>query len=143
MNFNKLYDLSALEVFRIIAGEFSAVSDADVEKALMFTELFIDPEIYGQAANVALALMTAHIMAMPGGVNGGYSNSTSRVTSKKEGDLSISYGALSNDSSWLGQSTYGQLLQLLKKRLGLNLGMMVRGPVVCPPGIVGGFEDGR
>lgn len=143
MNFNQLYDLSALEVFRIIAGEFSAVSDADVEKALLFTQLFIDPEIYGQAANVALALMTAHIMALPGGANGGYSTSTSRVTSKKEGDLAISYASLSGDSSWLGQSTYGQLLQLLKKRLGLGLAMMVRKPVVWPDGIVGGFEDGR
>lgn len=140
MNFNKLYDLTALEIFRIIAPEFDVMDDAQVEKALIVGSMFIDEETYGKAYNVALALMTAHILSLSGGVNGGYSSSTQKVSSMKEGDLSLTYKDVSDgDLSWLAKSTYGQLLELLQKRLGLRLGMMVRGPVVTPCDLVESF----
>jgi len=129
MDFSLLYDLTALEVFRIAAPEFDGVNDTDVQRRMLFASAFVCKEEYGDAYNVALALMTAHIMALPGGVNGGYSTSAGRVTSMKEGDLSIGYGTLSGDDSWLGQSTYGGMLSMLRARIGLNIAFMTRGPI--------------
>lgn len=130
MDFSPLYNLSPLEIFRIVADEFDDIPDDVVIKKMLFASVFIDKEIYGEAANVALALMTAHMMALPGAIGGHqYSTSSSRVTSMKEGDLAISYGSLIGDASWLGQSTYGSLLDMLHLRTGLKLGMITRGPV--------------
>ncbi|AEX65680.1 virion structural protein [Xanthomonas phage vB_XveM_DIBBI] len=132
MDLSPLYPLSALEIFRIIADEFEDVPDETIQKKMLFASVFIDKECYGDSYNVALALMTAHLMALPGGVNGGYSTSTGKVTSMKEGDLSIGYGNLSSDSSWLGQTTYGQLLDQLQRKRGMHLTFMTRGPVAAP-----------
>lgn len=133
MDFTSISGMSALEIFRIIAPEFSAVSDEDVNKAILVAGMFVCAESYGDYGNAALAIMAAHIMALPGGVNGGYSTSSQKVTSMKEGDLSINYGNVSDASgSWLGQTTYGQLLQMLQKRLGMHLSLMTRGPIASP-----------
>jgi len=132
MDFSPLYDLSALEIFRIIADEFAGVSDETIQKKMLFAAVYLDKECYGDAYNVALALMTAHLMALPGGVNGGYSTSAGKVTSMKEGDLSLSYGALSSDNSWLGQSTYGQMLDQLQRSRGMHLTFMTRGVIGAP-----------
>lgn len=140
MDFSQLYELTALQVFRIIAPEFSTVDDDDVNSKMLIASLFLCPDAYGDAYNVALALMTAHMMALPGGVNGGYSSSSSKVTQMKEGDLSISYSSLSDsNSTWLGQTTYGQLLSILQKRLGMHLALMTRGPI-CSPGFDWKFQ---
>lgn len=130
MDFSPLYDLNQLQIFRIVAPEFDAVPDTTVEGKLKFASIYICKEDYGEGYNLAVALMCAIIMAMPGGVNGGYSTSSGKVTSMKEGDLSINYGNLSEDDSWLGQSTYGILLSQLRKSLGLHLALMTRGPIV-------------
>lgn len=90
---------------------------------------------YGKAYNVALALMAAHIMASPGGYSQNGSSSSGKVLSRKEGDLSITYGNVSSDSSYLSGTTYGNLLQLLRKRMGAGFSIMTRGIVggcLCP-----------
>ena len=130
MDFSQLEGLSALDIFRLIAPEFDLVSNEDVEKKIKFASIFVCRDDYGDAYNAALAMMTAHMMALPGGVNGGYSTSSGKVTAMKEGDLSISYGSLSSDDSWLGQTTYGGLLSILRKTLGLHLALMTRGPII-------------
>lgn len=133
MDFASVSGLTPLEIFRIIAAEFSQVPDEDVNKAILIAGVFLCPEEYGEYGNVALALMAAHIMALPGGVNGGRSTSSQKVTSMKEGDLSLTYGSVSDgDSSWLGGSTYGVLLTALQKRLGMHLSLMTRGPIAAP-----------
>lgn len=131
MNFDALETLTPLEAFRILAAEFSEMDDETVNKALMIASAFVDVDAYMTRGSVALALMAAHILSLPGGANGGYSTSTSRVVSKKEGDLSLTYAQLATDGSWLGQSTYGQLLELLSKRMGMGVALMTRGPGAC------------
>lgn len=132
MDFSPLYDLTALEIFRIIADEFADIPDETIQNKMLFASVYVGKDCYGDAYNVALALMTAHLMALPGGVNGGYSTSAGKVTSMKEGDLSLSYGALSSDTSWLGQTTYGQLLDQLQRARGMHLTFMTRGPIGAP-----------
>lgn len=132
MDFSPLYGLTALQIFRILADEFADVPDKTVEGKMLLASVYIDKECYGDAYNLAVAMMTAHLMALPGGVNGGYSTSAGKITSMKEGDLSLSYGALSSDTSWLGQSTYGQMLDQLQRARGMNLTFMTRGPIAAP-----------
>lgn len=130
MDFSYFTGKTAAEIFRLVAPEFAAVPDDKVDVAIGFAAVFLCEESYGSGYQIALALMAAHIMAQPGGANGGYSSSTQKVTAMKEGDLSLNFGSVSDsDTSWLGGSTYGQLLLLLQKRLGMHLVFMTRGPI--------------
>lgn len=135
MDFSYFEGKTALEIFRTLAPEFAAVPDEQVSAAIGFAAVFLCEESYGSGYQIALALMAAHIMAQPGGANGGYSSSTQKVTAKKEGDLSLNFGSVSDsDTSWLGGSTYGQMLLLLQKRLGMHLVFMTRGAILpCEP----------
>ncbi|HFD4213934.1 TPA: DUF4054 domain-containing protein [Pseudomonas aeruginosa] len=54
--------------------------------------MFVCEDEFGDAYNVALALMAAHIMASPGGYSDNGSTSSGRILSRKEGDLAIWIG---------------------------------------------------
>lgn len=135
MNIAAFEGLTPLEIFRKLAPEFAAVTDEVVQGYIDFATFYVCVDDYGKAYNVALALMAAHIMASPGGYSQDGSSSSGKVLSRKEGDLSITYGNVSSDSSYLSGTTYGNLLQLLRKRMGAGFSIMTRGIVggcLCP-----------
>lgn len=124
-----------LDIFRLVATEFAAVSDADVQNKIALASVLICTEHYGKNGDVALALMAAHLLALPGGANGGASgdgsSSSGRVLSRREGDLAITYGAVSgsNSSDAITGTTYADLLKALRRKSGRAIGLMTRGPV--------------
>lgn len=129
MNIAAFVGLTPLEIFRKLATEFAAVPDEVVQGYIDLASLFICESEYGDAYNVALALMAAHIMASPGGYSDNGSASSGRILSRKESDLAITYGNVSSDSSYLGGTTYGNLLQMLRKKKGGGFSIMTRGVV--------------
>lgn len=135
MNYAAFEGKTPLEIFRLIAPEFAAVSDDVVNNYLELATVFVCAGDYGKYYNVAVALMAAHIMASPGGYSDGASTSSGKVQSRKEGDLAITYGNVSSDTSYLGGTTYGNLLQMLRKKMGGGYALMTRGVVggcLCP-----------
>lgn len=129
MNIAAFEGLTPLEIFRKLAPEFAAVPDDVVQGYIDFASLYVCECDYGGAYNVALALMAAHIMASPGGYSDDGSTSSGRILSRKEGDLAITYGNVSGDSSYLSGTTYGNLLQMLRKKKGGGFSIMTRGVV--------------
>ena len=65
MNIAAFEGLTPLEIFRKLAPEFAAVPDEVVQGYIDLASLFVCEDEYGDAYNVALALMAAHIMASP------------------------------------------------------------------------------
>lgn len=128
-----------LEIFRVIAPEFAAISDTDVQNRIELASAFICAGDYGKNATLALALMAAHLLALPGGVNGGVagdgSTSSGRVVSRREGDLSFTYGEVSsgkaNSYASITGTTYADLLNALRRKAGGGIGLMTRGVVGC------------
>ena len=126
-----------LEIFRLVAPEFAAVEDTDVLNKITLASVIICTVHFGQNANAALALMAAHLFALPGGANGGAdgdgSTSSGRVLSRREGDLAITYGAVSGSEGTNGETitgtTYADLLNALRRKSGRAIGLMTRGPV--------------
>lgn len=129
MNYAAFDGLTPLEIFRKVAPEFAAVSNEVVQGYIDLASLFVCEGDYGKAVNVAIALMAAHIMASPGGYSQDGSTSAGKVLSRKEGDLSITYGSVSSDSDYLSATTYGALLQFLRQRLGRGFALMTRGAI--------------
>ena len=113
---------SQLEVFRILAPEFSAESDITVQSFLDLAPLYIDPQIYPtESRGLALvlkaaSLMTARGMSQSGASGGGV------VTEEKEGDLTRKYSTNSR-SKITSDNIYEQQLNALT--LGI-VGMSVR-----------------
>lgn len=128
-----------LGIFRLIASEFAVVSDQIVQSKIDLASVLICAGNYGKNSNVALALMAAHLLALPGGANGGAagdgSTSSGRVLSRKEGDLAITYGNVSsgskNDNESITGTTYSDLLNALRRKAGGGIGLMTRGMMGC------------
>jgi hypothetical protein len=53
------------------------------------------------------------------------------VLSRREGDLAVTYGAVSgsNSSDTITGTTYADLLTALRRKSGRAIGLMTRGPV--------------
>lgn len=87
-------------------------------------------EFYGVKYNQAVALMAAHVWFLMGAGNGGAGSgsaeagSVGNITSKREGDLSVTYGGAQSmqgadaSDAELSQTRYG--LQLLALRRGCS-----------------------
>lgn len=126
--------MSSLEVFRLVATEFSEVPD---ETVLQYTEVAKasrDFTVYPKSKqDLATALLTAHLIwvanasgsveGASGGGNGGYGG---EVAMEKEGDLQRSYSTTSGGSShdsWYRKSVYGQQLLALDATVFITLAM--------------------
>ena len=78
---------------------------------------------YGEKYNQAVALLAAHIAfllnaqagAMGAGSGSADAGSVGTITSKREGDLSVSYGAGAVSVSELAQTRFGLMLLALRK----------------------------
>jgi hypothetical protein len=126
---------TALEIFRVLAVEFSAVSDDTAAAWLDMTEPLVSRKRFGRVYNQALALLTAHRMKISGiGSDGGASGhdgapaqlaayKAAGVASYSSGGESVSFdnsaltAALSADADY-AQTAYGvQYLSLRNLRV--------------------------
>lgn len=85
--------MTQLEIFRLVASEFSDVKDEDVEKWLELSKPLLSVKRFGNLYDQALALITAHRMKMAGvGDNSmGSIADSMRLASYSEGEVSVNY----------------------------------------------------
>lgn len=126
--------MTSLEWFRLLATEFSALTDAQVNALLAAAAVFVSTAgLNTDQANAALALYAAHLQWVS--VNHTSSTkSAGNVKSESEGDLSRTYGVMQGDDTWIGQSPYGmQFNDIMKAVTGSCL--MTRYGLTIPQGI--------
>lgn len=124
----------------------SVASDASAPVYIQMAEERTNKEFYGHKTNQAIALLAAHIAflftAVPGahgaGSGSGEAGSTGSITSKREGDLAVSYGTGAVSAASIGVSD----ADLAQTRFGLMLLALRKG---CKPfmGVLGGGAGGR
>lgn len=85
--------MSALEIFRMVATEFSDTKDLEVQKWLQLTAPMISQKRFGKLYDQAHALLTAHRMKMAGYGDSSYGTvgDTLRVGNFSEGETSIGF----------------------------------------------------
>lgn len=101
---------TASAILDVIAPELAS----DVKKAdhLSLAELRTDTTKFGDKYNYAVALRAAHTLTIANQTTGAASGA---VKSRKEGDLSISYGTIKGVNGYLSQTSYGiELLGLIR-----------------------------
>lgn len=137
MNYAAFVGMTPLEIFRKIAPQLASYPDDVVQGYLDAAAMMFCLSDYGEYADIADALLAAHMMVIPGGVAYTGIVQPTGVTSMKEGDLSITWGAIGESFSmktWLTGSSYGQMLMLIRNMLGMNMALMTRGGVRCGSG---------
>ena len=87
--------MTALQVFRLVASEFSATSDETVDVVFALVAPQVSESKFGKLYPQAIAYLAAHWLAWQAvitssGSTGGAATG-GRITSEKEGDLSRSY----------------------------------------------------
>lgn len=132
--------LSVEDYLRALAPQ--CIADGGYQVFVSMAEQRTNRQFYGLKANQAVALLAAHIWWLLGSGNGGAGSgsleggSSGPVVSKREGDLSISYGSPvgsgsgSVSDSELALTRWG--LMLLNLRKGCQPIMGVCGEGVCP-----------
>lgn len=116
--------MTPIEILRLLAPEFSSISDEVITRWIELFTPFVSTKRFGDTYNQALALLTAHKLKMAGyGDNtNGTIGDTLRVGSYSEGETSIGYTVnqgtnLLNDAE-LTLTTYGlQYLSLRRARI--------------------------
>jgi len=112
--------MTQLQWFRLLAPEFSALSDAQVSALLTAAAVFVSVTgLNTDQANAALALYAAHLQWITVNRASGSSSSVGNVKSEREGDLARTYSSISGDDTWLGQSPYGlQFTEIMRAAVG-------------------------
>ena len=110
-----------LKVFRVIAPEFSNLTDEEVTAMLELFAPMVSKNTFGAKYNLALAYFVAHILALNGvyaSVQGSSTDgSVAGVKREKEGDLEREYAIpdASDYMSLLYKTYYGRMyLQIMK-----------------------------
>lgn len=85
--------MTALEIFRLAATEFSSMKDDKVAQWLELTSPLISKRVFGKLYDQALALLTAHRLKMAGYGDNSYGTvgDTLRIGSYSEGETSIGF----------------------------------------------------
>ena len=85
--------MTALEIFRLVATEFSSMKDDKVSQWLELTAPLISKRVFGKLYDQALALLTAHRLKMAGYGDNSYGTvgDTLRIGSYSEGETSIGF----------------------------------------------------
>ncbi len=105
--------ITQLEVVRLIAPEFSAVSDEDVQKFIDMASLYLDAELVPEdRRGLVLALKACSLMVDRAASEDGASHG-GNLTREKEGDLErgYSYGGASGKAS--AKNIYEQQLDTI------------------------------
>ena len=126
--------LSVEDHLRAIAPQ--CLTDGSYQVFIEMAEERTNRCFYGAKANQAVALMAAHIWYMLGSGNGGAGSgnleggSTGSLSSKREGDLSVSYSSPSatlamktTTDAELAQTRWGLMLLNLRKGCGPVMGV--------------------
>lgn len=110
-----------LKVFRVIAPEFSNLTDEEVTAMLELFAPMVSKNTFGAKYNLALAYFVAHILALNGvyaSVQGASTDgSVAGIKREKEGDLEREYAIpdASDYMSLLYKTYYGRMyLQIMK-----------------------------
>lgn len=105
--------------FEVIAPSFK--DDGRFDVVLEMADAQVDKDYFEELWEQALAYLMAHIMEM----SNRSGEASGSVSSRKEGDISVSYNASSSDEGVLGLTSYGRIyLELLAKK---SPGFMVSG----------------
>ena len=85
--------MEPLEIFRLVATEFSEVEDEEVEKWMELAKPFVSKKKFGNTYDHAIAYLTAHKLKMAGKGDNTMGNvdDALRVSSFSEGDASIGF----------------------------------------------------
>ena len=114
--------MTVLETFRVIATEFSAVTDNEVNAFITLSEPMVSKRIFGKFYEQAVAYLTAHRMKMAGMGDSslGALDDALRVGSYSEGDTSVSFNiggtGLKENDAYYTLTSYG-LMYLQLRRL--------------------------
>ena len=110
-----------LKVFRVIAPEFSNLTDEEVTAMLELFAPMVSKNTFGAKYNLALAYFVAHILALNGVYATAQGSSTdgsvAGIKREKEGDLEREYAIpdASDYMSLLYKTYYGRMyLQIMK-----------------------------
>jgi hypothetical protein len=110
-----------LKVFRVIAPEFSEMTDEEVTEMLELFSPMVSKKTFGTKYNLAMAYFVAHILSLNNvytSVTGASSDaSVAGVKREKEGDLEREYAIpdASDYMSLLYKTYYGRMyLQIMK-----------------------------
>lgn len=110
-----------LKVFRVIAPEFSEMTDEEVAEMLELFSPMVSKKTFGTKYNLAMAYFVAHILSLNNvytSVTGASSDaSVAGVKREKEGDLEREYAIpdASDYMSLLYKTYYGRMyLQIMK-----------------------------
>jgi len=123
---------AVLPVFRIVAPEFVATSDDDVEDVVTIVAGSITPSVFGARVTEAVARLAAHQLTMSAraeAVSAG-SAGVGSVSSVSTGDLSVafagpSYASTSAEDDYYKQSSHGlAYLQIRDSRYQTGAGIL-------------------
>jgi hypothetical protein len=119
-----------VEAFRVRYPEFTAAvaSNAQVQVAIDDAVPWLSEVRWGRFYTQGLAALAAHFLKGSLASGRGQSGAAGAITSKKAGDISLTYAAPAggtSDDVWLASSLYGQRFLALRRLAGM-------GAVVAP-----------
>ena len=122
-----------LDLFRVVAPEFAAESDATVNAVIALVPYYINVDLYqGDQQSMAIALKAASLM-LTRSMSASGSSGGGVVTEEKEGDLSRKFSS-SQSAKITTDNIYEQQLAALSAGVS-GVGVMTR---INVPGFAGG-----
>lgn len=116
--------MTALEIFRMVGGEFSDLGDDEVLSWMELCKKWVSKKIFKNAYEEALAYFTAHRLKINGFGELSLEKTPWQINSYKEGDLSISLkGAISKNEAerFLEATVYGMQFLALKRAFLISI----------------------
>lgn len=108
--------ITATDIKARFPGAFTSISDALLETVIVEASLEISEGLWGTYYDTGLLYLSAHIASMS--AMGASSASVSGpVSSKRIGDVSISYATPQGGVSAINSTSYGQRFLELRKRI--------------------------
>jgi hypothetical protein len=123
--------MSASSVLSVIASKYDSVANRNEFIAL--AELRVNRCWFGEKADLAVAYMAAHLITLDGENSIRSNGEAGSITSKREGDLAISFSSTSvaGDGEDLNLTHYGVQYQSLASGSGLAIGVTGGNDIVC------------
>lgn len=104
--------MSALSVLQTIAPDLASKSNAS--QVLALADLRVSKNNFGSVRDQAVAYLAAHLLSLSNS-NFRKSGSGGAVTSLREGDLSVSFGAVPGSDDSLSSTWFGQEFERLRR----------------------------
>ena len=119
--------MSASSVLSVIAPQYDAIANRN--EFLSLAALQVNATWFGAKYDLAVAYMAAHLISLNPSTGEGTGTASGFITSKREGDLSVTYAKPSSGgaSETLTQTSWGQ--QFIQLRDSSNFILGVTGKV--------------